>query len=124
MHGCSDPSLNAGMSGKPGTLEHATHLRPVAAVAADQPPVAAVPGRLEMSCPRRAVMYSPAIGDVGINEALVDSSLRTYVWLDGGIAFRKIKHFSGYNIYDGYRRMANDASTVIEADGLIIAVMY
>jgi hypothetical protein len=74
---------------------------------------------------RMSVMYSPAIGDAGVNEALADSSLRTYVWLDGGIAFRRIKHFSGYNIYDGYRRgRVSDIDDVVEIDGLIIAVMY
>src|SRR5688572_29825083 len=60
MHGCMLPSLSAGISGKPATLEHGIHLRPVAAVADSQPPLSVVPGRLEMSWPRRAVMYSPA----------------------------------------------------------------
>ena len=48
---------------------------------------------------RMSVLYSLSIGDAGINEALVDPSLRTYVWLDGGIAFRRIKHFSGYVVW-------------------------
>jgi hypothetical protein len=51
---------------------------------------------------RMSILYSPAIGADGVNEALADASLRTYVWLDGGVAFRRIKHFSGYNIHDGY----------------------
>jgi len=72
---------------------------------------------------RMSVRYSPAIGDVGINEALADPSLRTYVWLDGGIAFRRIKHFSGYNVYDGFSR-GEAMDGLIEADGLIISVMY
>jgi hypothetical protein len=53
---------------------------------------------------RMSVRYSTAIGDVGVNEALADSSLRTYVWMSGGIAFRRIKHFSGYNVHDGFTR--------------------
>jgi hypothetical protein len=56
---------------------------------------------------RMSVLYSPSLGDPGINEALADPSLKTYVWLDGGVAFRRIKHFSGYNVYTG--RMAGDA---------------
>ena len=50
---------------------------------------------------RMSVLYSPAIGVPGIDEAATDPSLVTYVWLKGGIAFRRIKHFSGYNVYDG-----------------------
>ncbi len=77
---------------------------------------------------RMSVMYSHSIGDVGVNEALADPSLRTYVWMSGGIAFRKIKHFSGYNIFDGWRGgrgdMAESGDLMIEADGLIISVMY
>src|SRR5690349_7150414 len=78
---------------------------------------------------RMSVLYSMQIGDVGVNEALADPSLRTYVWLDGGIAFRKIKHFSGYNVYDGWSRprgmdLDDEIDGLIEADGLIIPVMY
>ena len=78
---------------------------------------------------RMSVLYSAAIGDLGINEALNDPSLRTYVWLDGGIAFRRIKHFSGYNVYDGWRRSSADMmdesiDDLIQADGLIVPVMY
>jgi len=51
---------------------------------------------------RLAVLYSPALGMPGIDEAINDSSLATYVWLEGGVAFRRIKHFTGYNVYDGY----------------------
>ncbi len=53
---------------------------------------------------RMSVRYSTAIGDVGVNEALADTTLRTYVWMQGGIAFRRIKHFSGYNVFDGFVR--------------------
>jgi hypothetical protein len=75
---------------------------------------------------RMSVLYSMSIGDVGINEALLDSSLRTYVWLDGGIAFRRIKHFSGYNVYDGFARgrAFDEVDDLTEVGGLIVAVMY
>ena len=71
---------------------------------------------------RMSVLYSTTLGDPGINEALTDSSLRTYVWLDGGIAFRRIKHFSGYNVYDGFARSTDRELT--ELQGLIVPVMY
>jgi hypothetical protein len=51
---------------------------------------------------RMSILYSPEIGVAGINEALIDPTLRTYVWLEGGVAFRRIKHFSGYNVHDGF----------------------
>lgn len=73
---------------------------------------------------RMSVLYSLSIGDVGINEARLDPSLRTYVWLDGGIAYRRIKHFSGYNVYDGFARVGDALDELIESDGLIIPVIY
>jgi hypothetical protein len=58
---------------------------------------------------RMSILYSPEIGVAGINEALIDPSLRTYVWLDGGVAFRRIKHFSGYNVHDGFKCSQRDS---------------
>ena len=66
---------------------------------------------------RMSVRYSAAIGDVGVNEALADSSLRTYVWMSGGIAFRRIKHFSGYNVHDGFVRRSVQDEEVGSIDG-------
>ena len=63
---------------------------------------------------RMSVLYSPALGEPGINEALTDRSLATYVWLDGGVAFRRIKHFSGYNVYSG--RASDDPSEDLGGD--------
>ena len=45
------------------------------------------------------ILWSPAIGVPGIDESLQDPSLRTYV--QGGYAYRRIKHFSGYNVTSG-----------------------
>jgi hypothetical protein len=64
---------------------------------------------------RMSILYSPAIGVDGINEALTDSTLRTYVWLDGGIAFRRIKHFSGYNIHDGFKCSSSSSDELLGA---------
>src|SRR5687767_9967097 len=45
------------------------------------------------------ILWSPAIGVPGIDESLDDPSLKTYVM--GGYAYRRIKHFSGYNVTSG-----------------------
>jgi len=37
--------------------------------------------------------------DVLVNEALTDSSLKTYVDVTRGISFRRVKHFSGYIVF-------------------------
>jgi hypothetical protein len=43
-----------------------------------------------------SILWSPAIGVPGIDESLEDPTQRTYV--SGGYAYRRIKHFSGYNV--------------------------
>ena len=78
---------------------------------------------------RMSVLYSQQIGDVGVNEARTDPSLRTYVWLDGGISYRRIKHFSGYNVWDGWGRAASqeldsDLDELMEVGELIVPVRY
>jgi hypothetical protein len=65
--------------------------------------ISADPDSVRAALRRMSILYSPAIGIDGVNEALTDPDLRTYVWLEGGIAFRRIKHFSGYNIHDGFK---------------------
>jgi hypothetical protein len=47
------------------------------------------------------ILWSPAIGAPGIDESLDDPSQRTYVTPDGAYAYRRIKHFSGYNVTSG-----------------------
>lgn len=71
-----------------------------------------------------SVLYSPALGDPGINEALTDPSLKTYVWLDGGVAFRRIKHFSGYNVYSGRSDTGLVDDTMESVDGMIVPIAY
>ena len=74
-----------------------------------------------------SVLYSPSLGDPGINEALTDASLKTYIWLDGGVAFRRIKHFSGYNVYSGRTEegLETDLTGDTEyVDGLIVTISY
>ena len=75
---------------------------------------------------RMSVLYSPTLGAPGVNEALTDPSLKTYVWLDGGVAFRRIKHFSGYNVYTGREDDLTDSigDDTELVDGMIITVYY
>ena len=47
--------------------------------------------------PELSILFSHDMGDPGINEALNDQTLKTYVWAEGGVTFRRIKHFSIYN---------------------------
>jgi hypothetical protein len=49
-----------------------------------------------------AINYSPAIDGSAVVDALVDPSVRTVVVGNSGRIFRRIKHFSGYQIvFDG-----------------------
>ena len=48
-----------------------------------------------------SILWSSAIGAPGIDEALSDSSLRTYHIPETGIVYRRIKHFSGYQAIIG-----------------------
>jgi hypothetical protein len=47
------------------------------------------------------ILWSPAIGVPGIDESLNDPTLRTFVSPGAGYAYRRIKHFSGYNVTSG-----------------------
>lgn len=73
---------------------------------------------------RMSVLYSPEIGVQGINEALTDPSLVTYVWMEGGVAFRRVKHFSNYNIFVGETEASTDEGTIDLIGSLILTVAY
>jgi hypothetical protein len=47
------------------------------------------------------ILWSPAIGVPGIDESVDDPTLRTFVSPWSGYAYRRIKHFSGYNVTSG-----------------------
>jgi hypothetical protein len=46
------------------------------------------------------IFWSQALGQPGIDEAATDPSQVTYLWREGGIVFRRIKHFTGYYVHD------------------------
>ena len=48
------------------------------------------------------ILWSPAIGVPGINEALLDETLKTKWDRKLGGVYRRIKHFSGYNVWSGF----------------------
>jgi hypothetical protein len=59
-----------------------------------------------------SILWSPAIGVPGIDESLEDPSLRTYVSPWSGYAYRRIKHFSGYNVTSGRSATTDDAREI------------
>ena len=50
---------------------------------------------------RFSILFAPAIGAKGLDEAASDASLRTYVDTRSGITMRRIKHFTGYMTSSG-----------------------
>ena len=47
------------------------------------------------------ILFASALGARPENDAALDASLRTYVDSRSGVAFRRIKHFSGYIVASG-----------------------
>lgn len=58
--------------------------------------------------PSLNILWSPAIGVPGIDESIDDPTLRTFVSPWTGYAYRRIKHFSGYNVTSGYTSIPSD----------------
>ena len=48
------------------------------------------------------ILWSPAIGVPGIDESITDPTLRTRWDRQNDGVYRRIKHFSGYNVHSGY----------------------
>jgi hypothetical protein len=58
--------------------------------------------------PSLNILWSPAIGVPGIDESIEDPTLRTFVSPFSGYAYRRIKHFSGYNVTSGFTSIPSD----------------
>lgn len=43
-----------------------------------------------------SILWAPAVGANGVNDAAADATLRTYINTQSGVAMRRIKHFTGY----------------------------
>lgn len=63
---------------------------------------------------RFAILWAPEIGAEGIDESLADATMRTYIWREGGILFRRIKHFTGYLVSDGRTTDPIESALVVE----------
>jgi hypothetical protein len=50
---------------------------------------------------RFSILYAPSIGGKVVNDAAIDTTLRTYVDTRNGASSRRIKHFSGYTASSG-----------------------
>ena len=61
----------------------------------------AIEGKQLTSKKAPPILWSPAIGMPGIDEALFDETLKTKWDRRLGGVYRRIKHFSGYNVYTG-----------------------
>jgi hypothetical protein len=55
------------------------------------------------------ILWSPAIGVPGIDESLSDPTQRTFVSPWSRVAYRRIKHFSGYNVTAGRTAIAAES---------------
>lgn len=54
--------------------------------------------RPEVDVQGLAILWIPQPGAEGVDEALTDETQRSYFWREGEIVFRRIKHFSGYQV--------------------------
>ena len=63
--------------------------------------------------PDLAIYWSQNLEEIGVDESIDDPSLRTFVDVDKGIAFRRIKHFSTYNVSVGVRSEVREISDAL-----------
>ena len=64
--------------------------------------------------PDLTILWSETIGGEAIDESLDDSTLRTFVDVEQGIAFRRIKHFTGYSISSGIKTTTSSLYDALE----------
>ena len=55
---------------------------------------------------RFTILWFSESGAAPIDESLTDPTLVTHIWPETGLVYRRIKHFSGYQVHDG--RAATD----------------
>ncbi|NUO37898.1 MAG: hypothetical protein HOQ19_07675 [Gemmatimonadaceae bacterium] len=58
-----------------------------------------------------AILFSPSLGAMPVNDALTDPTLRTYVDTRAGVSYRRIKHFTGYSVGAGFTDTPTDSGT-------------
>lgn len=67
---------------------------------------------------RFAILWAPDDTATAVDESQADPTLTTYLWRDGGVLFRRIKHFSHYQGSDGSR------GVVLHSDALVVEVSF
>jgi hypothetical protein len=50
---------------------------------------------------KNAILFAPAVGAVGVDDAAADETVKTYFDLRNGYTLRRIKHFTGYMTSSG-----------------------
>lgn len=58
------------------------------------------------------ILWSPESGMPGIDESLTDPTLRTYSLPSYGVLYRRVKHFSGYQVSAGVADVLTDTISV------------
>ena len=58
------------------------------------------------------ILWAPVTGALGIDESLTDPTLLTRTWPTYGIVYRRIKHFSGYQVSAGVADILTDTISV------------
>ena len=50
---------------------------------------------------RFTILWFSESGAAPVDESLSDPTLKTHIWPEAGLVYRRIKHFSGYQVHDG-----------------------
>lgn len=70
------------------------------------------------------ILWSPAFGVPGIDESLEDPTLRTRYMPGTSIAYRRIKHFSGYNVGVGMMDNGEELGGEMESEMEGLGAVY
>ena len=67
---------------------------------------------LKTASHRLSILWSPAQGAPGVDESLTDPTVQTHTLRSYGVLYRRIKHFSGYQVSAGVADILADTITV------------
>jgi hypothetical protein len=68
---------------------------------ADEFTNATSPDAVENLLKKYSILWSPAAGLPGIDESVTDATLKTYIIPEYSVMYRRVKHFSGYQVGSG-----------------------
>jgi hypothetical protein len=66
--------------------------------------------------------WAPFAGGSAVDESHLDATMRTYLWQEGGIVFRRIKHFSAYQVIIGLAPSVDDTGEVVPLPSEIVTL--